>query len=78
MTDKEFQTKLRRTARAFNKALEMQEEIEAEYERRYGHNPSDINDDVWIDAVTAQSGRCSEHVTLKIIDESARFALSLL
>jgi len=45
-----FTRKLRALAKLQNKACVLLTECEEEYERRYGVNPSDVDDDMWIDA----------------------------
>lgn len=49
MTDKQFQLKLDALAKAMRKYRILLEECEAEYGKRYGYYPSDIDDDGWID-----------------------------
>ena len=49
MTNSEFTRKLKQLANTNNKAYQLRNECEEEYERRYGVNPSDAGDDTWID-----------------------------
>lgn len=49
MTNLDFTLKLQALIKANNRSNELLQECEAEYERRYGVNPSDANDDMWIE-----------------------------
>lgn len=67
MTDQEFQV-------AINTAQEMMRNYyaalrvaENEYERRYGHNPSDRDNDEWIDSMHVSGAP----MTVKMAKESA-------
>lgn len=72
MTDSQFTKLLQRAAKAQNKAGDLLKQCESEYERRYGENPSDIDDDMWIDAMHyGATGACSEHITAKDVDNGA-------
>jgi len=51
MTDKKFMDLIDKTQKALREYSRLKELAEKEYERRYGHNPSDIDDDYWIDSV---------------------------
>lgn len=57
MTDARFTKLLDRAAAAGRKHGQLLEKAEAEYERRYGKNPSDADDDQWIDAMTLAGGQ---------------------
>ena len=71
MTDKEFVRIVRQLCKAENKARKLREIAEEEYERRYGNNPSDIDDDNWID-LTGAIGYASEKLTLKDIERGIK------
>lgn len=60
MTDKQFTELLGRVARAYNRYKPLLDLAELEYERRYGSNPSDVDDDFWIDSLHGACGPCSE------------------
>jgi len=72
MTDKQFNQLLKKTAKAGNKYLTLYRQAEHEYERRYGDNPSDIDDDFWIDSLTCAAGKMKEGVTVKEIENVGR------
>jgi hypothetical protein len=71
MTDKQFQALIDRTSNAQNRFRRLLKQAEAEYERRYGFQPSDADDDQWIDGV---AGGCGEAggMTVEQVAESAR------
>jgi hypothetical protein len=71
MTDKQFTALLQRTARAYNKYKPLLDAAEKEYERRYGDNPSNRDDDSWIDALHGGNGLCKESLTAAEVHESA-------
>ncbi|RRJ97844.1 hypothetical protein Ga0100231_005130 [Opitutaceae bacterium TAV4] len=71
MTDKKFTKLLQMTARAQNKARDLQRKAEDEYERRYGQNPSDADDDQWIDALHGVAGPCKENITAEDVEMGA-------
>ena len=73
MTDLQFKQLLRRTALAQREFSGLLEQAEAEYERRYGANPSDAGDDSWIDALTGACGK-ARIPTLDEVDEGARMS----
>lgn len=54
MTDSEWKRLIVRAAKAHEKANMLRKHAEQEYERRYGKSPSDVDDDWWIDTITAQ------------------------
>lgn len=70
MTDSQFTRKLQQAAKASNKARDLYAECEQEYERRYGVNPSDADDDTWIDALISGS-QCKENLTASEIESGA-------
>ncbi len=69
MTDTEFTKLLQRCAKAGNKYLELYQKAEKEYERRFGVNPSDVDDDEWLDALALSCGKCTEGLTASEIEE---------
>lgn len=48
-TDKQWLDDMNRCIKALNEYCKYKDIIEEEYERRFGHNPSDVDDDSWID-----------------------------
>lgn len=67
MTDKKFQDLINRTVKAKHKHAELLKQAEAEYEKRYGNNPSKVDDDVWIDTMHLGCGNAD----LKLLHEFA-------
>ncbi len=51
MTDKQWQRVIDKCQEAGQEHLRLLRIAEAEYEKRYGHNPSEVDDDWWIDTV---------------------------
>jgi len=51
MTDKQFQKLIDRCVKAAKLHYALLQDAEAEYERRFGFNPSDVDDDFWIDSL---------------------------
>lgn len=51
MTDKQWQSVIDKCRKAGDKHLQLLQIAEKEYERRYGHNPSEVDDDWWIDTL---------------------------
>lgn len=49
MTDAAWKIKIQNTVIAYHKYLALLSSCEKEYENRYGHNPSEVDDDYWID-----------------------------
>jgi len=49
MTDKEFMSKAKRLWKMVQEIQDLTVELEIEYEQRFGANPSDVDDDYWID-----------------------------
>lgn len=70
MTDSEWKRLIVQTVKAHEKAKSLREKAEQEYERRYGQNPSEVDDDWWIDTITAQ-GESSKSVDLEQIKSQA-------
>lgn len=60
MSDTQFTALLSRVARAYNKYKPLLDKAESEYERRYGNNPSDVDDDYWIDSLHGACGLAQE------------------
>lgn len=56
MTDEAWAKLIKRAAETRCKAEELRKRAEAEYERRYGNNPSDVDDDWWIDTIEGGGG----------------------
>ncbi len=71
MENKEYTKMLRQSAKATNRALHLLKLAEEEYERRYGANPSDADDDAWIDAMTGTSGGCKTDMTAEEVERGA-------
>lgn len=72
MSDKQFEALIRRCAEAYNRYKPLLDAAEAEYERRYGCNPSDCDDDYWIDSLHGACGAASP-ITVEEIERSAVF-----
>jgi hypothetical protein len=51
MSDKEFEKLIQQAASLARQHRFLVEKAEKEYERRFGKNPSDVDDDFWIDCV---------------------------
>jgi hypothetical protein len=51
MTDKQWQKIITKTVKSFKVYQANLEIAEQEYIRRYGHTPTDVDDDTWIDTV---------------------------
>ena len=50
MTDEAFQKLIKDTVLAAQSHTALSFKADAEYERRFGHNPSEADDDFWIDS----------------------------
>ena len=50
MTDKKWQELLNKVTSLHSDYLVFLTKAENEYERRFGHHPSDVDDDFWIDS----------------------------
>lgn len=72
MTDREFLSKIKQAMMAAQKHTSLVMELEEEYERRFGGNPSETDDDFWIDTVHQGHGSMP---TLKDIEENAMLHL---
>ena len=66
MTDKRFESLMARCADAYNKYRRLFERAEAEYVRRYGQHPSDVDDDYWIDSLGGGCGDASAITALQV------------
>lgn len=73
MTDKEFQLKLDALAKAMRRYRILLEECEAEYGRRFGYHPSDIDDDSWIDNYHIGPPTA---LTVQYVEENAKDSVS--
>jgi hypothetical protein len=58
MTNRKFQSLLIRTHKAKEKYFALIAEAEAEYKRRFGYYPSEVDDDHWIDRMHYPQGSC--------------------
>lgn len=67
MTDKAWEIVIKSAVSTFTSYLEFLRIAEEEYERRYGHSPSEVDDDWWIDLLHQGQGR----VDIKQIKENA-------
>ncbi len=56
MTDLGFQQLLDRLSNAHERYANLRDQAEEEYERRFGRNPSDWDDDFWIDTFHVSPG----------------------
>ena len=56
MKDIDFQKLITRAVIAAQSHQELVKKAEVEYERRFGHNPSDADDDFWIDSIHCGQG----------------------
>lgn len=70
MNDKELQLLMNKTYSACIKHKELLKQLEAEYEKRYGANPSEIDDDYFIDTFHYGSGN---RIILSKMKENAKF-----
>lgn len=71
MKDKQFQRLIERVADAYNRYKPLLDKAEAEYERRYGCNPSDHDNDAWIDSLHGACGAASA-MTVEEVEQTAR------
>jgi hypothetical protein len=51
MTDQEWENLIRKCRSKGDEYWALLKQAEAEYEARYGHNPSDVDNDYWIDTL---------------------------
>ena len=68
MTDKQWEAIIKRCVKHGKEHQRLITTAEKEYERRYGHNPSDVDDDWWIDTVHY----CHASVDICAIKEKAQ------
>ena len=66
MTDREFNSLLKKTAKKLGEYQSLLLLAEEEYERRYGVNPCDADDDTWIDSLRVSPSP----LTVKQVEES--------
>lgn len=57
MTDKAWESIIKSVVSTYTSYLEFLKIAEQEYERRYGHSPSEVDDDWWIDLCQQGQGR---------------------
>lgn len=67
MTDKQWQSVINRCRKAGDEHLRLLKIAEDEYINRYGHNPSEVDDDWWIDTLHY----CKGDTDLEKIKQSA-------
>jgi len=67
MTDKQWQKVINKCRKAGEEHLAYLHTAENEYIKRYGHNPSEVNDDWWIDTLHY----CKGDTDLQKIKDSA-------
>lgn len=67
MTDKEWQSVIKKCQKAGLQHLAFLKIAEDEYIKRYGHHPSEVDDDWWIDSLHY----CKGDTDLKKIKDSA-------
>ena len=69
MTDKKWLSIINKCRKAGDEYLRLLKIAEDEYQRRYGNNPSDVDDDWWIDTLHY----CKGDTDLCKIKDSAEF-----
>ena len=67
MTDKQWQSAINKCRKAGDEHKRLLTIAENEYIRRYGHNPSEVDDDWWIDTLHV----CTGDTDLEKIKDSA-------
>ena len=72
MNNLTFKRKLDRLSLANEKYKKLLNECEDEYKKRFGHYPSDIDDDGWIDTYHIGIGSMS----INTIEENAKLCLA--
>lgn len=70
MTDKQWNKVIVKCKTACDKHKYLLKIAEDEYERRYGNNPSEVDDDWWIDALHCGNGS----IGLEKIIENAKWS----
>ena len=73
MTNNQWQELIFKTFRAQHEYKKLLERAEAEYVRRYGYHPSDIDDDQWIDLLHLGNGSPD----IDMVIESAKYSKQL-
>ena len=71
MNDSTFTRKLKTLVNVQNRACKLLIECEEEYERRYGSNPSDVDDDRWIDNFHGHGFSDPESVSVEAVERGA-------
>lgn len=71
MTDEKFQQLLDNLSAVNSKYKSLLKQAEKEIERRYGYNPSDVDNDEWIDTFHVSTGT----MTVKQVDDSMKLHL---
>lgn len=73
MTDKEFERLMKKTKKVQERYMELLNQCEEEYMKRFGHHPSDIDDDSWIDVMHyPQGGVCFDDMMQKAKESADR------
>ena len=72
MTDKQFISLMKKTYEAGRKHIKLLSKLEEEYELRYGHLPSEVDDDFFIDSFNYCQG---DLPTLEQVHDSASLFL---
>ena len=67
MTDKQWQSVIKKCRKAGDEHLRLLKIAEDEYIKRYGHNPSEVDDDWWIDTLHY----CKRDISLDKIKSAA-------
>jgi hypothetical protein len=71
VTYKQWQSIIDKCKKAGDEHLRLLKIAENEYERRYGHYPSEVDDDWWIDVLHY----CKGDTSVDAIKESAEFRI---
>jgi hypothetical protein len=74
MTDAQFQKSIDKTMSLLVKYKSALKIAENEYERRYGANPSEIDDNYWIDSLHIGYG---SRLTVDTVERNAKDVLSI-
>ena len=69
MTDKQWQSVINKCRKSGDEHLRLLKIAEDEYIKRYGHNPSECDDDWWIDALHY----CKGDTNFQKIKDNAEF-----
>jgi hypothetical protein len=69
MTDKQWESLIKKTVQAFRVHQKNLKLAEGEYVRRYGEHPSEVDDDYWIDVMHYGNG--PDDININSIKESA-------